>query len=186
MPRPHRKAAGGDAGAQDRTSGVQGGSLTWRAVCGAGCSSAAACASSGPRSAASPRAEWRLANMIRLKGVKRISPARLTSPAWAQSATRCTIRSAVGSGRSFYHDRQMISGNHTLRYNGFLDSSRSLVWRDGAAGTGVLSDALKLTGPSVTKVYVVYGRIMGKQTRLTARTYLDDLIVTQSPIRSRS
>ena len=71
-----------------------------------------------------------------------------------------------------------VSGNHTMHYNVFLDPSGSLVWGDGTAGTGALSGTLKLTAPSATKVYIVYGGIMGNQKHLTARSYLDDLIVT--------
>ena len=87
---------------------------------------------------------------------------------------------AIGPGSGAFSLRQMGSGDRGLHYNLFIDPNRSLVWGDGTSGTGVVSDTLVLTVPSVTKNHVVYSRIPRGQKQLAAQGYTDNLMVTLS------
>lgn len=62
-----------------------------------------------------------------------------------------------------------------LRYNLYLDSSRTTVWGDGTGGTRVYSDRAQPNNHTVT--VPVFGRIYGAQD-VGAGSYADSLIVT--------
>lgn len=78
----------------------------------------------------------------------------------------------LGPGSGDYVARTMRGGGQSLRYNLFLDASRSTVWGDGSNGSGSLSQ----TGTGGT--FPVYARAPGRQTDLRAGTYSDSITVT--------
>lgn len=67
--------------------------------------------------------------------------------------------------------RAMRSGSNQLGYNLFTDSTRTIVWGDGTAGSARVSSS-GTTGATHT----VYGRIPAKQN-VPAGSYSDSLIV---------
>jgi spore coat protein U-like protein len=77
-------------------------------------------------------------------------------------------------------NRVLASGSRRLRYNLYTDSSRTVVWGDGAGGTGLPTGnvGLDLLGLSPPVNFPVYGRIFGAQTTVAPGVYQDSLVVT--------
>lgn len=83
--------------------------------------------------------------------------------------------STGGSGS--YASRRMTAGAQTLAYNIYTNPTRTVVWGDGTAGTGRVSET-KLLAVGVTQsVYAAYGRIPAAQDRPPG-TYTDSIVVT--------
>jgi spore coat protein U-like protein len=90
------------------------------------------------------------------------------------------LQLSMSPGNGSYVSRQMIAGALAMLYNLFTDASRTVVWGDGAGGTGIVSDSFTLDSSTVIKNYTVYGRIYGGQNQLTAQSYSDTVAVTLS------
>lgn len=78
---------------------------------------------------------------------------------------------ALGHGRGNYHSRAMRNGYEALRYNLYTSPLRNMVWGDGSADTGTVSDT------AANGNYAVYGQI-GERQNVTAGTYSDTLTIT--------
>lgn len=85
------------------------------------------------------------------------------------SETTFTI--SLDSGTGSYAARRMSSGTQNLEYNLFTDASRIIVWGDGSAGSGTVTN----TGQIVDQT--IYGRITALQY-IAAGTYSDRIVVT--------
>jgi spore coat protein U-like protein len=88
----------------------------------------------------------------------------------------------VGPGRSLSYalPRSMSDGmGHSLNYNLYTNSSRSIVWGDGSAGTAKISDGYLLGLGTVTREYSIYGRIPAGQNAYVGN-YSDTPLVTIS------
>ena len=83
----------------------------------------------------------------------------------------------VSTGSGSYALRTMASGSHQLTYNLYIDANRAIVWADGSAGTGKVSDAYGLGLTTVTRNYPIYGRIPSRQNAYVGN-YSDMPIVT--------
>ena len=87
------------------------------------------------------------------------------------SETTFTI--SLDSGSGSYAARRMSSGTQDLGYNLDTDASRMMVWGDGSAGSGAVTN----TGRIVNQA--IYGRIAPLQF-IAAGTYGDQIVVTIS------
>jgi len=76
-----------------------------------------------------------------------------------------------------YSARALVSGPHSLAYNLYTDSIRTVIWGDGSSGTSTVSDGYALGLFTVTRQYPVYGRIPARQNAFVG-SYNDTLIVT--------
>jgi spore coat protein U-like protein len=85
------------------------------------------------------------------------------------------IRIEMSRGSSNSYDRSMRSGAERLRYNIYLDASRTTVWGDGANGTDSYFDSHPPNKRPVT--VPAYGRIFAMQD-VAAGAYFDVLQVT--------
>ena len=83
----------------------------------------------------------------------------------------------ISTGGGSFTSRLMSSGSHTLAYNLYTDSNRSIVWGDGSVGTQIVSDSYSLGLSQVTKDYSIYGRIPAQQNAYVG-SYSDTLVVT--------
>ena len=95
----------------------------------------------------------------------------------AGEAVTYTIVVNAGAGGTFAQRRMIFAAIAALNYNIYSDPARNLVWGDGNAGSLVVSDALRLPAPSVTKNYPVYGRLFGGQN-VPVGSYSDSIVVT--------
>ena len=71
--------------------------------------------------------------------------------------------------------RELSSGAWRLAYDLFLDAARTLVWRDGSAGSGRFGPITPPEGEEVSAP--VYGLIPGGQN-VGVGTYADTVVVT--------
>lgn len=89
------------------------------------------------------------------------------------SATSYSI--ALSAGNGTVTSRLLVSDGHSLEYNLYTDSTRTVVWGDGSSGTSVVSGEDAGSGTDHT----VYGRIPAGQNPLVG-TYTDTITVTVS------
>ncbi len=92
-------------------------------------------------------------------------------------AYRCTpprpvVWLSTGSSGTYAY-RTLRSGAAELRYNLYVDASRTAVWGDGSGGTATDSP----TPGNVTRTVAVYGRIAPLQDA-AAGVYSDTIVVT--------
>jgi spore coat protein U-like protein len=94
---------------------------------------------------------------------------------WNVSYTLALSRGTSGS----YAPRQMSSGPSRLNYNLFRDASRSQVWGDGTASTGVVNGTMRfnLFQFSNSASHTAYGRIPAGQGA-NPGNYADNIVVT--------
>jgi spore coat protein U-like protein len=86
-----------------------------------------------------------------------------------------TLGTGMSGGAS---NRTMSNGSGTLNYNLYTDSSRVLVWGDGAGGTHTITHSYLLSLIfSTTDNFPVYGRIPSGQNA-EAGSYSDTILVT--------
>ena len=78
---------------------------------------------------------------------------------------------AVNAGVSGSLNRAMAFGAYRLNYNLFTESTRTVVWGDGSAGSA------RVSGSGTSAVIPLYGRIPARQN-VPAGSYADTLIVT--------
>lgn len=83
----------------------------------------------------------------------------------------------LSTGGGSYASRLLSSGANNLAYNLYTNSTRSIVWGDGSAGTAIVSDGYLLGLFTVTKHYPVYGRIPAGQNAYVG-AYSASVIVT--------
>jgi spore coat protein U-like protein len=89
------------------------------------------------------------------------------------SATNYSI--ALSAGNGTFASRLLVSDGHSLEYNLYTDSTRTMIWGDGSSGTSVVSGEDAGSGTDHT----VYGRIPSGQNPLVG-TYTDTITVTVS------
>jgi spore coat protein U-like protein len=84
-----------------------------------------------------------------------------------------TIALAGGTGPSL---RQLSDGVHRLRYQLYLDPTRSALWGDGNgdSGTASLSGVVGRAAP-FQRVLTVYGRILARQSDASVGSYADQI-----------
>jgi spore coat protein U-like protein len=82
---------------------------------------------------------------------------------------------SAGSSGSFMQ-RDMLSGTDQLRYNLYLDPTRTTVWGDGSGGSSTFSVTLPARGWS-TITQSVYGRVTPGQN-VGPGAYVDTITVT--------
>jgi spore coat protein U-like protein len=75
-----------------------------------------------------------------------------------------------------YSPRKMFQGISPLNYNLYTDSTRTLIWGDGTAGTSIVSDSYQFGGISI-RDYPVYGRLFPLQS-VPVGPYSDTITVT--------
>ena len=85
------------------------------------------------------------------------------------------VQISLSTGLSGQFDRIMRGGNDNLRYNLFLDGTRTKIWGDGTAGTEVYSAQAQPNNDVVT--VPVFGRVFPSQD-VAGGIYLDSLVVT--------
>jgi spore coat protein U-like protein len=68
---------------------------------------------------------------------------------------------STGSSGTFAF-REMRNGGHSLRYNLFLDATRSQIWGDGTSESSRFGPALPLLG--IPQTLTIYGRIPARQS----------------------
>jgi spore coat protein U-like protein len=75
-------------------------------------------------------------------------------------------------------DRKMSNGGSLLSYNIFTNPARTIVWGNGAGGTGVKNNSYLLAfGASRTDTMQMYGKLPGGQN-VSAGSYADMVVVT--------
>ncbi len=72
-------------------------------------------------------------------------------------------------------DRELTDGLHRLRYQLFLDPSRTAPWGDGVGGAKSISGVVGPAAPFRTTV-TVYARILARQSGALAGAYTDQII----------
>jgi spore coat protein U-like protein len=94
---------------------------------------------------------------------------------WNVSYTLALSRGTSGS----YAQRWMSSGPSQLNYNLYRDASRSQVWGDGTASTGVVNGSMRFNffQFSNSASYTAYGRIPAGQS-VNPGSYADSIVVT--------
>tara|TARA_B100000989_G_scaffold298840_1_gene290387 strand:+ start:57476 stop:57916 length:441 start_codon:yes stop_codon:yes gene_type:complete len=88
-----------------------------------------------------------------------------------------TVDLSTGSSGT-YAQRTLQSGPTNLNYNLYTNSSHTLVWGDGTAGTNRISDGytIDILAP-IVRDYTVYGLIPAQQAVGTG-TYQDSIMAT--------
>lgn len=84
------------------------------------------------------------------------------------SGTSYTV--ALSSGAGSYSQRLLTSAGHTLNYNLYSDTARSVIWGDGVGGA-----SSTVAGTAVNQT--IYGRIAAGQNAYVG-TYADSITVT--------
>jgi len=94
---------------------------------------------------------------------------------WNVGYTLSLSRGTSGS----YAPRQMSTGPSRLNYNLYRDASRSQVWGDGTASTGVVNATMRfnLFQFSNSASHTTYGRIPAGQSA-NPGSYADNIVVT--------
>ena len=87
-----------------------------------------------------------------------------------------TIRLSTGSSGGF-SARRMAHGASHLDYNLYTNSSRSIVWGDGAGGTSSVTDSYTVGLLTVTRNYPVYARVPAQQNVMPG-LYADTIVIT--------
>lgn len=82
----------------------------------------------------------------------------------------------AGNSGSFATRFMNLTGNH-LNYNLYTTVARTIIWGNGTAGTGTVSDSYTAIGLSETRNYTVFGLLPALQA-LPAGTYTDTITVT--------
>lgn len=80
---------------------------------------------------------------------------------------------AASAGNGSYVERRMTSGSSWLAYQLYVEASRTLIWGDGTAGTGVISGNAGTAGVATN----VYGRVPAQPLAVPG-AYNDTLVVT--------
>lgn len=89
-----------------------------------------------------------------------------------------SVEISRGGGAS-YAAREMSSGTNSLRYNLYLDPSRTTIWGDATGGTSSAAGALQLQSPlgSSAATHSFYGRVFAGQN-LVPGSYADAIVIT--------
>lgn len=87
---------------------------------------------------------------------------------------------SLSPGTGTYTSRVLTSGAHSLGYNLFVDSARTLVWGDGTGGSSSVGDSYTLAVSPTLRSYPVYGRIPAGQSHARVGSYGDSVTVTVS------
>lgn len=75
-------------------------------------------------------------------------------------------------------DRKMSNGSSLLSYNIYTNASRTIIWGDGAGGTGVRGDSYLLAlGATHTEIVQMYGKLVAGQN-VSAGSYSDTIVAT--------
>jgi len=82
---------------------------------------------------------------------------------------------SLSGGQAGTFQRYMTGGRDKLRYNLYLDPTRTQIWGDGTGGTQVYS--AKAQPNNKVTVVPVFGRVFGGQD-VAAAVYLDHIVVT--------
>lgn len=93
--------------------------------------------------------------------------------------TSYTIALSRGVSGSFVQ-RQLRAGNSVLNYNLFTDATRTRVWGDGSAGSGIVAGTLLVNPGNFVineAVHPIYGRIPAQQSA-DSGAYADQILVT--------
>ena len=85
------------------------------------------------------------------------------------------VQISLSQGQSGQFDRAMRAGNDLLRYNLYLDGTRTQIWGDGTAGTAVYSQQAQPNNQTV--IVPVFGRVFPGQD-VAGGNYFDSLVVT--------
>lgn len=90
-----------------------------------------------------------------------------------------TVALGTGANSSQFNPRKMASGAQRLNYSLYTDTSRTLVWGDGTAGSNTMpgSVSIVLLG-GTSQDTPVYGRIPAGQTTVAPGNYSDSVVVT--------
>lgn len=87
-----------------------------------------------------------------------------------------TIYLSAGNSASFA-TRLLKSGTNSLSYNLFTNAAHTIVWGDGTAGTGSVSDTELIGVGNTIFNYPVYGQLAAMQDKPSG-TYSDSITVT--------
>jgi spore coat protein U-like protein len=73
--------------------------------------------------------------------------------------------------------RELRQGGDVLTYTLFLNPNYTLAWGDGSAGTRPITDSISLKSKdqTLTRTYILYGRLDGGEGAATGR-YLDAVV----------
>jgi spore coat protein U-like protein len=102
---------------------------------------------------------------------------RIAYKCGGKTATKETLnlQISLSAGVAGLFDRRMSGARDTLRYNLYLDASRTRIWGDGTSGTEVYAGKGQQNNQVV--VVPVFGRVFASQD-VSAAMYIDTLIVT--------
>lgn len=84
-------------------------------------------------------------------------------------------RGMYGAG---FSPRQLGSGGNRLNYDLYLNPAHTIIWGDGSAATGFISDTLNVLLRGTSRDYPVYGRIPARQRSVAAGSYSDIITFT--------
>jgi spore coat protein U-like protein len=99
-----------------------------------------------------------------------------------QIGVRCTgsagkfVAKISPGGSGTFVQRQMLSGPYRLKYNFYLNVSRTVVWGDGTGGSQT-TGVTKSGAGQQTFTLPIYGRVFPQQS-VGAGAYRDDVLVT--------
>jgi spore coat protein U-like protein len=98
-----------------------------------------------------------------------------TARAAADPRSKLIVQISLSTGNSGRFDRYMRGSRDQLRYNLYLDGTRTQIWGDGTSGTEIYSAHAQPNNKVVT--VPVFGRVFPLQD-VSAGGYFDQLIVT--------
>lgn len=88
-------------------------------------------------------------------------------------------RIGLGGGGGGLSTRRMANEGQPLRYQLFADAAHTMPWGDGTAGSATIAlQGTVRSGLPLRRSYIVYGRLLARQTGTRVGTYADILAVT--------
>jgi spore coat protein U-like protein len=85
---------------------------------------------------------------------------------------------ALSTGTGTYTTRILTHSGHTINYNLYTTNTYTIVWGNGIAGTGTISDSYTSVLASEMRPYTVFGMIPKLQNAFVGTPYTDSIEVT--------
>jgi spore coat protein U-like protein len=113
------------------------------------------------------------------EGLPKDTTATITVICTSSNVVPVVINGSISlTGPGAPSNRDLVDGANRLRYQLFLDPSRTMVWGDGSGGGGVKSiiGVASIIGPFQATI-TVYGRLPAQQSGTMVGNYTDQITV---------
>jgi spore coat protein U-like protein len=119
-------------------------------------------------------------NFNLLDAAPRDSSSSLTVTCTGITGESVSYSLAAALAPAYSGTRIMASGSNSLRYNFFVDASRTVVFGDGTHGSTLIGGGMTLSGSQGQAAHTIYARIEGHQNVAPPGSYGDTVVLTIS------